>query len=224
VFRVFEIFDNPDLPAGLRVTERELFELHRHRKLGRAPSPPPSGTPEDPPTPDHVRNATEELRQRDLAAGIEGGVRGPTKGCVRSERARAERARARKNELGGSFFFCGRSGQNRGLEGARATRARRALLLSCSSAAGAGRIEGRERSEHEEEGAAAEAILRAALLRQERAESRVVGGRPPEPPLRPARSHMPPHSPCGRRGRTCALVLAFQRPASFVLASLAPPR
>ena len=29
-------------------------------------------------------------------------------------------------------------------------------------------------------------------LRQKRAESRAVGGRPPEPPLRPARSHMPP--------------------------------
>jgi hypothetical protein len=45
-------------------------------------------------------------------------------------------------------------------------------------------------------------LVAAALLRQERAESRAVGGRPPEPPLRPARSHM-----CSAAlvlGRTCA--------------------
>jgi hypothetical protein len=121
-------------------------------------------------------------------------------------------------------------------------------LCSRSAAAEAGRIEGRERSEQEEEGAAAirrmgerererseqeeegAAAIRlwarskkralllsvfglarrrrrccypslgsleeegaaavAARLWQMRAESRVVGGRPPEPPLLPARSHM----------------------------------
>jgi hypothetical protein len=45
--------------------------------------------------------------------------------------------------------------------------------------------EGRERSEQEEVGAAA-----AAFLRRRRAESRAVGGRPPSPPLLPARSHV----------------------------------
>jgi hypothetical protein len=44
----------------------------------------------------------------------------------------------------------------------------------------------------------------AALLRQKRAESRIVGGRPPEPPPRPARSHMHSHSAAHVLGRPCA--------------------
>jgi hypothetical protein len=75
---------------------------------------------------------------------------------------------------------------------------------------GVGGRSGRERSEQEEEGAAAI----AALLRRKRASERVVGGRPPEPPLRPARSHMrsadphmnsaaqPPHPPRRKTLRT----------------------
>jgi hypothetical protein len=48
---------------------------------------------------------------------------------------------------------------------------------------------GRERSEREE----------GALLRRERAGTGAVGGRPPEPPLRPARSHRLAHV-LGRTG------------------------
>jgi hypothetical protein len=51
---------------------------------------------------------------------------------------------------------------------------------------------GCERSEHRED----------ARLRRKRVSGGVVGGRPPEPPLLPARSHMPPHPSRCRRGRT----------------------
>jgi hypothetical protein len=70
--------------------------------------------------------------------------------------------------------------------------------------AGAGRIpgwRGRERSEQEEEGAAAV----AALLWQERAGSWAVGERPPEPPLRPAKSH-------GGLPTTCFYCARYARP------------
>jgi hypothetical protein len=68
----------------------------------------------------------------------------------------------------------------------------RARLGSCSSLF-CGRS-GQNRGPDAPKGQAA-----AALLRQKRAESWVVGGRPPEPPLRSARSH--PHI---GRTRTCA--------------------
>jgi hypothetical protein len=104
----------------------------------------------------------------------------------------------------------GRTSGWRGRE--RSEQGKEGCALSRPAAAEAGSIEGRERSEQEEEGAAATRLSWArskkedapslARLRQKRASEVVVGGRPPEPPLRPAGPHMPPHPPCGRRGRT----------------------
>jgi hypothetical protein len=71
-------------------------------------------------------------------------------------------------------LFCGRSGQNLGLEGARAKRVRRRRRYCC----------------------------RCSSARQKRADSRAVGGRPPEPPPRPARLHT--RSVAHALGRTCA--------------------
>jgi hypothetical protein len=94
--------------------------------------------------------------------------------------ARAERARRRRGASGAS---------KKKEEGAAAIR----LSVSHHGRASAGcGYPSLIMGSLEEEGAAAvaaAAALHAALLRQERVESRAVGGRPPEPPLRPARSH-----------------------------------
>jgi hypothetical protein len=138
----------------------------------------------DPPVPDpevsgeSAKKMCERSEQDEDAAAAEAG---------QTSRGASEASKKKKEKKGLLLLllFCGRSGENLRLEGARAKRARRRRRGCCRcSAAEAGRLSGwrgREQSEQEEEGAAT-AAASAALLRQKRGESPPVGGETPRTP------------------------------------------
>jgi hypothetical protein len=95
---------------------------------------------------------------------------------------------------------CGRSGSQEGLEGARAKRARRRSVLLRRKRA---TERASESSAKKESFCGGSRRAEECPFAAEAGEKGLSGGRPPEPPLRPARSHMCSlaHALC----RTCAL-------------------
>jgi hypothetical protein len=107
----------------------------------------------------------------------------------------ASEQRSEQEKEGAAAALLGGSGQNRGARAKRARRKRRRCCCSCPS----WRKRAESRTPPRDQAA-------AALLRQKRAESRAVGGRPPEPPL-PEHMCDRPHAMC-----SAAHVLGRTRP------------
>jgi hypothetical protein len=131
---------------------------------------------------------------------------------VRTEGARAKRARGEGAAAVSALLRQKRAESRAGGHASEASKKKKALLLLLLLSAAAAAAAAAALRSHEEEGAAAAAALRlheeegaaadSALPRQKRAESGTVGGRPPEPPLLPARW---PIRSAHMLGRTCTL-------------------
>jgi hypothetical protein len=107
-------------------------------------------------------------------------------------RERSEQARRRRKGC------CGGSGQNRGARAKRASKKKKKKGLLRRK-----RAESRGASKKKKKGLLRRKRGRISGCRGETPRTPPAAGEvahAPSPPLRPARSHMPPHPPCGRRG------------------------